>query len=680
MAESTFTTKFKADIKEAKAGYKTIKLEQKGLDLAMKSQARRQQSAARQEAASIRMISREKSNAARVELQSEERAARVRTRIQNTANRQQAAGARMAQKTAAGTGGGGGSFAAGSGGGGSSGGGGGGGGSGGGAASRADTSGSRGGLGVGKGLMAAAGGGLLGFLIGGGMAAFQKKIEHIQASAALRGTGIALGKVGGASTVKGRNLGYGPTQDVALAGAMARQTGVGAGGMLKGFEAMGLGSTEQGAEFMGTMRQGGQKFQGPGQRLRHGVTEEGKPPKWYMGGTDEGEGGGANEAVWRKLKKIQAEALLTGLEKARLPEYLQGIQSMTELQTRVAVGNVDVMNSSKLLSIIGGSSQSGLKGARGADFMNQMQSGYVGAQGQGRMMLLQSLGYGVPGGDKSYFEAEASRQQGFGGEGEEGINKFEKMMSYFMERFPNLEEAAIALSDTLGMPQWAKMKEAMETVRDEGTRAEREVMFQEVMKDLPDAKQMAVEAPGGAEIRPLADIAAKQTRMGADLVAPILKLQDLQIELFGGVKDFLMKDGKKMFDDVKGIFEFLKNPAKGAGKETLNWLENLGAPLVDKLVPDPEGTVSGPQSSLTPGIPGMPTPEGMNGAAAPPPNASAAANPAPPGNQGRTTASAQSSQFGTGSARLSADIDLKLIFPPHVSFSQKFATGKYKLG
>ena len=150
---------------------------------------------------------------------------------------------------------------------------------------------------------------------------------------------------------------------------------------------------------------------------------------------------------FNQIKRAIAAGMVTGLDKARLPEFLSGVSELTAAASGRAGGNVDSSNYAGLLATLGRSKQSGLQGARGASVLKSLESGFTSPGGgeEGQAMVMSAMGFGT-GGGTSYYGAKKAMEQGSAGDS--GFIK--KVMDYTNKTYGNKEEANLATQQMLG--------------------------------------------------------------------------------------------------------------------------------------------------------------------------------------------------------------------------------------
>lgn len=333
---------------------------------------------------------------------------------------------------------------------------------------------------------------------------YGKWSQYRQAQGALAGTGATMGGMKKAATY-GIDRGYGPTETMQQALTAAKATGnaesVGTLQDLTRTIGMDSGSA---AGLMGQMTRGGGGF-----------------------GGSEGSGGK------REMEKMLAAGFKSGLDRARMPEFMQGVGKLVEMQGGRQGGDVSGTGFAKMLGAMGMTGESGMKGARGANVLQQLNEAMVkpGGGEAGQALMLQAYGFGKPGGDTGYYEALKRQEQGamdpanvrdmfaeierqYGG-GQEGALAARSMTGLSLTQVENLRDASKNLDD-------AGLKKAIE----EAKPIEEQSLNQ--MKDIGDhlvrlhgldARLVDIGGRFHEDIEDLQDIYNK----GLDKVFPVLE-------------------------------------------------------------------------------------------------------------------------------------------------------------
>ena len=108
------------------------------------------------------------------------------------------------------------------------------------------------------------------------------------------------------------------------------------------------------------------------------------------------------------LRKVIADAFVSGIEKTRLGEYLAGVEGLLQAEQTHTAGGVLAQNLSRMLGLLGGSAQPGLQGAYGAQALAQLSQGIrsPGGGDAGRSITLMALQRGT------YTRTHAAMEEG----------------------------------------------------------------------------------------------------------------------------------------------------------------------------------------------------------------------------------------------------------------------------
>lgn len=234
------------------------------------------------------------------------------------------------------------------------------------------------------------------FAVGGAQAGYQKYSQYNQALGRTTGMFATPGAArAGIANAPGARYGFSKIDTAEQVGLMGRSTGVaGPREMQQAMRATGMESGEI-AQFFGTLRRGGADFTGGGGEA----------------GAATGQSAGA-----KQFKDMMAAGVASGIEKARLPEFLAGIQDLTEQAQSMAGDAVDPTNIAKVAAVLGRSGAAGLQGARGAAVMSSINQGMLNPKSEeAAAAIRQAFGFGLPGGNTDYYTAEKRREQGISG-------------------------------------------------------------------------------------------------------------------------------------------------------------------------------------------------------------------------------------------------------------------------
>ncbi|NJL53734.1 hypothetical protein HC928_00415 [bacterium] len=149
-----------------------------------------------------------------------------------------------------------------------------------------------------------------------------------------------------------------------------------------------------------------------------------------MFGTIRSGSGTFGEQGLRDFKKVMEAAVKSGVDHSTLPEYFEGIQSLTGSAGGRMGGDVSALPYAQLLAMFEKSGFAGLKGARGASVAASLEGMVTNPGGgtEGRAAVMGAMGFGRIGGAASYYDAKKAMQAGFSGPGGAGVLK--KLFDY----------------------------------------------------------------------------------------------------------------------------------------------------------------------------------------------------------------------------------------------------------
>ncbi len=237
-------------------------------------------------------------------------------------------------------------------------------------------------LGMGLGLGAAVIGGA-GSIVGSGLAGARELNPMRQRLRSLAGAG-ALGGLGGHTA-----LGYSSLDVSRMRTGVLSAVGAGEVAGRGQRRLASLESTVLGAErglgidastttgLFGAMRRAGETFEGG----------------------DEGQ---------QSLRKLIADAFVSGIERTRLGEYLQGVEGLLRSEQSHTAGGVGAQGLSRVLGLLGGNAQPGLQGAYGAQVLAQLSAGIRSPGGGDAGRSITMLALQRP----SYTRTQAAMEEG----------------------------------------------------------------------------------------------------------------------------------------------------------------------------------------------------------------------------------------------------------------------------
>lgn len=404
-------------------------------------------------------------------------------------------------------------------------------------------------------------GGLVGFGISGLTNAYQTYMQYGMAMAGLTGLGTprdlrrglrAAGGVGGAG------LGYTPTETVQQAVGIGRATGnIGAIYRAQQFaRGYGLDVGEAGG-YMGMLRQAGYGF----------------------GGQVRGPGGAmtaTRREGSRELTKIIEAGMISGLEKGRIGEFLQGVSSITGQLGSQLPGKINVSGIAAQAAMLGQSKLPGFQGARGMQLLARLNQAIQrpGGGEAGQAMMLQALGFGKPGGGTRYYEALKMQ--------EEGIHDPRNLPKLMKEVYSQLgdpakggrsmvnEEANLAMKEITGLS--LKQVEGLQNIMASGKSAEdQQKEIKELLKKAePIEKQALEESKKGftGVMKHVAGVESKQISIGSKFAPIFQKLQNLQLDALKMLTNFLPEIVKWLRESFNVLYGIYQGALKTLGGET----------------------------------------------------------------------------------------------------------------
>ena len=397
-----------------------------------------------------------------------------------------------------------------------------------------------------------AGGGLVGFAIGAAIRGYQDYTTANKAMGPMIGTGArsrdawrakSRGRAGGG--YRGGNLGFNVAERAALIPGMARATGATSPvAMMEAMRATGMGSGEV-AGIFGALRQGGSTFTGR-------------------------EGKGAGNQGKREFKNIIAAGMASGLERGRLPEFFSGITNLMKTQQQMAAGDVGSGDLSKIAGMLGRTGQSGFQGQRGMNVMAKLQQGIMkpGGGEAGMAFMRQAMGFGKPGGDASFYEAEKAREKGLNSE------NFTKIMNELKTQYGTGEDAALKMRELFGVS--LDQAETLIKVSDSNQSMEEKMKaVDEVMTESKSLEeQAAIQMKSAAtNLKRIAGKFDESAARGASAAKAIEAVEDFQKKLWELMKKWvpIIAGGiQQLVSLVMEIVNYIKNLgfSQGAGGQT----------------------------------------------------------------------------------------------------------------
>jgi hypothetical protein len=374
----------------------------------------------------------------------------------------------------------------------------------------------------------------LNFLTSGISTAYQSYLQYGQALGGLTGLGtpgqMAAGRRG-AGGVGGAALGYNVAETAQQARGIGRATGnIGAVYKAQQFaRGYGMDVGEAGG-YMGMLRQAGFEFggqvRGPGGKMQT-----------------------TGRAGSRELTKIIEAGMISGLEKGRIGEFLQGVSSITSQLGTQLPGKINVSGIAAQAAMLGQSKLPGFQGARGMQLLGRLNQAIQrpGGGEAGQSMVMQALGFGKPGGGTRYYEALRTQEKGI----QDPRNLPKIMKEVYSQlgdpsrggRDPVNQEANLAMKEIFGIS--LQQAEELQTIATSGASSEeQQKKILEIMKAAePIEKQALKESKKGflGVQKHLAGIFDKQVAIGSIVAPTMMKLQNLQLAALKVLVEWLPK-------------------------------------------------------------------------------------------------------------------------------------------
>lgn len=386
--------------------------------------------------------------------------------------------------------------------------------------------------------------GLLNFGVQGAVASYQQAMAFGAAKGGLIGMGVPRDIRG--ATGKGARLGFDPIETIMQARMVGQATG-NIGAVTRAQEiSRGYGmDIGQVGGAMGMIRQAGFGF--------GGATGYGR----------------ANRQGERQLAKVMEAGIVSGLEKGRLPEFIQGVARVTQQVGGRVTGKVNVADIAGFQAMLGRTGLAGFKGARGAQVVSQLGQAILqpGGGEAGQAMMLQALGFGKPGGQRTYYEALRTQQR--------GMDRPDTVRDLFTEvysqlgqvgaggRAPVQQEANIALSEMTGLS--LQQVEELGELLNSGQATEEEMQkVREILEETKDPQKLALEEMKkgfGGIVTYQAQMSAQQIAIGARSIDLFTSIQQAQVKLL----EYLTRAIPTITDILKKIWAALAAVGKMLG-------------------------------------------------------------------------------------------------------------------
>lgn len=273
--------------------------------------------------------------------------------------------------------------------------------------------------------------GLVNMVLSAVTAGYQRRVSLVESRSNLIGLAPHYYQIAGSiGNESGVNFGFNRQDVQNMVLPMARATGVTSPReLMAGMRGGGALSSDEMAQIFNTIRQGGNTF-----------TPQLMGPT--IGQVAPSSRGG------EVFKKWIAAGTESGLEQARLPEFFGNIQNIMQEQLRVQSGQVTGNEIASLMGILQQSGVPGFQGARGGQVLSSLNQMFMSPGGgeTGRAFLMQSQGFGLPGGTTRWYQAVKNLQSGI--TGEQGLKNLQNLLDH-MKRMGFTGESGAVLLNTL---------------------------------------------------------------------------------------------------------------------------------------------------------------------------------------------------------------------------------------
>lgn len=424
--------------------------------------------------------------------------------------------------------------------------------------------------------------GLWGFVMGGIQGAYSQYLQYGAQMAQLTGTGATRAGLRGAQKA-GVGMGFRPTQTLAHMAAAGRAVGLPGGGATTAQRFALAGGGMQVGEAVGIM----------GGLRQAGVT---------FGGQSRAGGGLGTQMIRqqrqgaKELSRLIEGGLISGLERARLPEYLQGVSQIAEQVGGRQAGRVDVRGIGARMALLG--QVPGMQGRRAMQMgarLDQMIRAPGGGEA-GQQLMLQAMGFGKPGGSVSFYEATKRQQRGFFGKGggQNLIDVFKEVTQQYGVAGAggtgaSMEEANLVLSQISGLTldQVESMQEIMNSGVDQKEKLRKITELMDKSQPIEKQSLTALKKGFSGTAKYLAGLEATNIKIGGRMAKTMMKLQKFQLKALDVLSNYLPKIFKQLekiagfiYDIYLAIKSWLPKGAKERVEEAKQLEGKVGATII----------------------------------------------------------------------------------------------------
>ena len=339
---------------------------------------------------------------------------------------------------------------------------------------------------------------------------------------------------------RGQRFGFGGIETATQARGVARQTGqIGAVTTAQALARSTGADVMEAGSFMGQLTRLGQGF-----------------------------GGKAGKGGKKELVNVLAMGFESGLDRARMPEFMQSVGTLAERAGAATAGDVDVGSISRIMALMG-KGGSGLQGARGSRVLGRLDQAVKGPGGgeAGQALMLQAFGFGKPGGQTSYYDALRRQEQGVLGEG--GAENLRALFSETKSQYGGGEAQILALRNMTGLTidQLEAMREVVESGDDQESQMERLKELAAESKSIEEQGLDAMRKGFGDTVKRVAQLENRLIGMGEALKEPVERIQNVINRLIDRFFPVIVEALERIASFLEEIFRFIQD---WAGDDVVN--------------------------------------------------------------------------------------------------------------
>ena len=250
-----------------------------------------------------------------------------------------------------------------------------------------------------------------------------------------------------------------------------------------------------------------------------------------MAQAGQGFGGKTGTKGLRELETVMAAAFSSGLERARVPEFLQGVNTLVRRQGMVSAGDVSSRGAAMLLTQLGQSGLTGFRGERGArvaaNLDETIRRGGAGAGAAGKSFMLRAFGFGA-GGGASYVEALRRMEKGVS-----DPTNVKSMLEQVRKEYGTGEAGQLALSKLSGGSVSLSQAQGLFSMLNKGglsAKNIKEVMSAGVKKTLSERALESMNTTFGEVASHTANIEEILAITGEKIAPDIMRIQTVLLE------------------------------------------------------------------------------------------------------------------------------------------------------